>query len=193
MKIPYEIEQEMKMKTYFDIGLQYYVLSRHAVLCFLFPVNGNLFHHAVEMFLLAGLSQKFTRTRLKEKYHQHDLPQMWKDFKEMFSEKANELKKYGNLITDYNKWEEIRYPRRNKSDIVMYSDIRKKDKSKVLHHPKHKKGDVYRVNLEEMDEFFNSICSVLTINPDYIKVTLSLDARTTYEKHNHRKVWEQEE
>ena len=75
----------------------------------------------------------------------------------------------------------------------MYSDIRKKDKSKMLDYPKHKKEDVFRVNLEEMDEFFNSICSVLTINPDYIKVTLSLDARTTYEKHNHRKVWEQEE
>lgn len=188
MKVPAHIKTAIKEQAYFGVGLQYYLTARHAVFCYLFPVNGNLFHHAIEMFLLAGLSAKYSSKELKEKYHKHNLWQMWVDFKGILN--SENLDGFDSLIKRYNKWEEIRYPLKKKSNIVMFSDIRKGSKSKFVD-PNHKKGDEYRINLEEMDEFFKVICEVLSINPDYIRSMLSLgDSKVTYEKDNHHKVWE---
>jgi len=53
------------------LGVQYYVAARSAALvgATLMPVCGNLYHHALEMFLKAGLSRKYSLAELKRFGH----------------------------------------------------------------------------------------------------------------------------
>jgi hypothetical protein len=67
---------------FMDLGVQYYAAARAAVMANLFPVCGNLYHHAIEMLLKAGLSQKLSLSELKE--FRHKLPKLWKRFKSEF-------------------------------------------------------------------------------------------------------------
>jgi len=94
-------------EQFFDLGMQYYIAARSsAVLTKLMPVCGNLYHHAVEMFLKAGLSRKYS---LDEVYKfQHDLPKLWDAFKADFTSPA--LLQFDSVIRTLQKWHEIRYP-----------------------------------------------------------------------------------
>jgi hypothetical protein len=93
--------------VFFDLGIQYYMAARSsAVLTKLMPVCGNLYHHAVEMFLKAGLCRKYS---LDEVYKfQHDLPKLWDEFKADFTSPA--LLQFDSVIPTLQKWHEIRYP-----------------------------------------------------------------------------------
>jgi hypothetical protein len=92
---------------FFDLGMQYYMAARSAaVLTKLMPVCGNLYHHAVEMFLKAGLCRKYS---LDEVYKfQHNLPKLWDAFKADFTSSA--LLQFDSVIPTLQKWHEIRYP-----------------------------------------------------------------------------------
>jgi hypothetical protein len=50
---------------FLSLGIQYYAAARLAVLAELSPVFGNLYHHAIEAFLKAQLSQKFHSKSLR--------------------------------------------------------------------------------------------------------------------------------
>jgi hypothetical protein len=55
-----------------DLAVQYYVAARLAARAFLLPVNGNLFHHAVELCLKAALVGTLTLKQMKKRYG-HDI------------------------------------------------------------------------------------------------------------------------
>ena len=186
MEIPENIKVELRVLSYFNIAIQYYLQTRHAIFCYSFPVNGNLAHHAIEMIIHSGLAAKYTYKDLKQKYAKHNLVPMWQEFKAMFPN--HKLGKYDKLISKYNEWEEIRYPSDRKSDTVMISDIRKDAQSKMLG-PSDRKFKEYRINLEELDEFFKDTITVIRINPDHVKSALFMrDSRATYERENHHKI-----
>jgi hypothetical protein len=85
---------------------QYYATARFAVHAGCVPVCGNLFHHAVEMFLKAGLAQRRKLTDLKDMGH--DLKKLWGAFKADFPLHA--LKQHDKTIACVDKFEAIRYP-----------------------------------------------------------------------------------
>lgn len=173
---------------YIKTGLQYYIAARHAALCYSMPVSGNLFHHAIEMFLLAGLLNKYSESDLKKKFIKHNLSNMWVEFKLLLQDRA--FNKFNPLITTIQRWEEIRYPRfpRGKS-LNMFVDMRKGNKSDLIE-PRVNEEDKYRINLEELDEFLKELILALSINPDYIKGLLFHgDSKATYERENQHKLW----
>jgi hypothetical protein len=93
---------------FFDLGMQYYIAARlSVVLAGLVPVCGNLYHHAVEMFLKAGLSRKYSLDDLQKNFR-HSLPKLWEAFKADFASSA--LPQYDAVMTTLQKWDEIRYP-----------------------------------------------------------------------------------
>jgi len=49
-------------------GFQYYIVARCGVRAHLLPVTGNLFHHAIEMFLKARLSQSMSSKEMKKQF-----------------------------------------------------------------------------------------------------------------------------
>jgi hypothetical protein len=59
-----EIEARTREKAsgeFMKLGVQYYAAARAIQLL---PVTGNLYHHALEMFLKAGLSRKYSLAEL---------------------------------------------------------------------------------------------------------------------------------
>ena len=73
-------------------AFQYYVVARHAVFCQFMPVAGNLFHHAVELFLKMGILLKFAENQLQKEVKRlkdgfgHDLTKLWDEFKKVQSD-----------------------------------------------------------------------------------------------------------
>ena len=49
---------EWQARQFVAAGVQYYIAARGAALAGLMPVSGNLFHHAFEMLLKAGIITK---------------------------------------------------------------------------------------------------------------------------------------
>jgi hypothetical protein len=43
--------------AFFKTGSQYYIAGRFAAFAWFHPVAGNLFHHAIEMYLKGALSK----------------------------------------------------------------------------------------------------------------------------------------
>lgn len=95
---------------FFDLGMQYYIAARlSAVLTGLMPVCGNLYHHAVEMFLKSGISRKHSmRDLANPNKFGHCLPKLWKAFRIDFVSPA--LQQFDTVITTLQKWDDIRYP-----------------------------------------------------------------------------------
>ena len=54
-------------EKFLDLGFQYYFAARCGVRANLSPVTGDLFHHAVEMFLKAHISQSMSPREMKNK------------------------------------------------------------------------------------------------------------------------------
>ena len=85
-------------------GVQYYVAARYSAWSGLW-VCGNLYHHALEMFLKSGLSQIRSLPELKK--FQHKLVNIWNAFKADF---PAALSQFDKTITELADFEEIRYP-----------------------------------------------------------------------------------
>jgi hypothetical protein len=94
-------------EEFFKTAGQYYVTGRYAAFAGFIPVTGNLFHHAVEMFLKGGLSKNgLSLAELKKL--SHNLPNCWTKFKTTFNSPA--LNKFDNTISSLHRFEDIRYP-----------------------------------------------------------------------------------
>jgi hypothetical protein len=97
---------------FMEAACQYYTAARFSMRAQLHPVCGNLFHHAVEMALKAGLTQKRSLVDLKEMNHKLR-SKVWKAFKEDFPDPA--LQRHDKTISTIDKVEELRYPGGSKS------------------------------------------------------------------------------
>ncbi len=86
---------------------QYYATARFAAHAGCVPVCGNLFHHAVEMFLKAGLAQRRELSDLERMRHKLK-EKLWPAFKQDFPNPA--LEQHDKTISCLDKFEDIRYP-----------------------------------------------------------------------------------
>jgi hypothetical protein len=93
---------------FLDWGFQYYVAARRGARAQLSPVTGNLYHHAIEMFLKARLSRSIPLEELKKKEFGHRLKSLWDAFKAEFSSEG--LSQFDPLIDTLDRFESIRYP-----------------------------------------------------------------------------------
>jgi hypothetical protein len=88
-------------------GFEYYLSARFSFLSKLHYIAGNLFHHAVEMFIKSGLINRYSINELKNM--KHNLIKLWDIFikehgiiKDMSWENV--------IIRELDKFEKIRYP-----------------------------------------------------------------------------------
>jgi hypothetical protein len=97
-------------EEFMNLGIQYYAAARSAVLAGLLPVFGYLYHHAIEAFLKARLSQKFALKQLKDEKQGggHKLPLLWNSFKAEFP--GTGLDQFDNTIVSIEQFEKLRYP-----------------------------------------------------------------------------------
>jgi hypothetical protein len=99
-------KEERFRDFFYDWGTQYYIAARLAARAQLAPIHGNLFHHAVEMYLKGALVGTLTVAKMKQ--IQHRLPTLWDCFKEKETDPA--LIRFDPTIEALDEFELIRYP-----------------------------------------------------------------------------------
>ena len=92
--------------AFVTIAVQYYVAGRQAAIAQLFPVSGNLLHHAVEMLLKGVLCR--TKSLEELRANRHNLKRSWNAFRASFPE--DELAEFTPAVRTLNKFERLRYP-----------------------------------------------------------------------------------
>ena len=101
-----EVVNEYDAQFFVTNACQYYAAARFAMNAQCNPVCGNLFHHAVEMFLKGGLARKRPLSELQDM--RHNLKKIWRAFKADFP--GASLSRHDKTIKSLDKFEEIRYP-----------------------------------------------------------------------------------
>ncbi len=146
-------------------------------LSFFWPVAGNLFHHAVEMFLKFLLLKTYSEEELRDSFR-HNLRRLWKEYKRVNS--GDHLGKYDQLVSTINRMEDLRYPR---SGYVFSIDLQAgpvHDASGQVA----KRTQHYHLNLEDLDEFISTLL-VGRVTSGWFRALLSHgDAQVQYEQHN---------
>jgi hypothetical protein len=88
-------------------GSEYYAEARFAMHAQRSLTCGNLFHHAVEMLLKAGLAKR-GKTLSELESMRHNLKKLWRAYKNDHPEAR--LERHNKTINRLDKHEEIRYP-----------------------------------------------------------------------------------
>jgi hypothetical protein len=100
-------EEATRLKTlYFDTALQYQIAARFATIVGMSPVAGNLFHHAIEMYLKGALCKVLDEAQRRRLGH--DLKRIWRRYKRQNPDPV--LTKFNRTISDLHNFERIRYP-----------------------------------------------------------------------------------
>jgi HEPN domain-containing protein len=93
--------------TFVRRGCEYYASARFAMHAGQSYISGNLFHHAVEMLLKAGLANNGTSlSELRDMGHR--LRKLWRAYKDQHTEAG--LERHNKTIKGLDKFEDIRYP-----------------------------------------------------------------------------------
>ena len=88
-------------------GCEYYATARFAMHAQRPLTCGNLFHHAVEMFLKGGLAKR-GKTLPELEGMRHNLKKLWRAYKSDHPEA--QLERHNKTINRLDRHEEIRYP-----------------------------------------------------------------------------------
>jgi hypothetical protein len=157
---------------FLDLVMQYYIAARvSAVLVGLMPVCGNLYHHAVEMFLKAGLCRKYSMRDLANRNRfGHCLPNLWETFKADFASAA--LRRFDTVITTLQKWHEIRYPNKILQEGAQMVVVWVEDTA----HTTVSSPPGYEVNGTTIDNFVITILDILRKIPANYKYRVNSNA-----------------
>jgi hypothetical protein len=93
-------------RRYLDAATQYYAAGRFAVVNGLVPAAGNLFHHAIELYLRGSLWQQ-TNGRKRRKLG-HPLGRAWRRFKQELGDSA--LDEFDGVIGELERFDDLRRP-----------------------------------------------------------------------------------
>ena len=170
-----------------QIAVQYYVAGRSAAISQLIPVLGNLFHHAIEMSLKAGLAEHKALPELKKL--NHDLTKIWNQFKGQYPTAAST--KFDDVIVELQRFEELRYP-----DSVLAQGA----SMELILFREHLVGvpgtsptavPRYAIILEDIDDLMAFILGTASLNPHFFVGSMGPEGRRCLLLHNRlANVWE---
>jgi hypothetical protein len=141
---------------FFKAAGQYYVAGRYSAFAGFIPVTGNLFHHAIEMFLKGGLSKTGMSLADLKKLN-HDLPDIWATFKDVCN--GPNLNRFDPVITSLHRFEEIRYP-----DLIVQKGLTASIdilSQAGVNQPK----ATYELCVQDIDELVAQIFTTASANP----------------------------
>lgn len=164
-------------EEFMGLGVQYYIAARYAALARLLPVCGNLYHHALEMFLKAGLSRKHSLESLRSKKFRHKLIDIWNAFKADFP--SPELLQFDTTIADIDDFEEIRYP-----DKVLKNGAQMMIDWGSIPTQSNRSEPIYRLHVNDLDCLIGEIFRASSRNPLFFTCGLSRDAREVLARDN---------
>ena len=151
------------------LGFDYYVAARFAARAGLLPVSGNLFHHAIEMFLKAWLSRTLDLAELKKLGHRLDT--LWDRFKADFPQ--TELGEFHDTIAALHDFERIRYP----EDILKMGAGIVIDWNSKSHTSGSTQVPHYGIVVHDIDRLVSKILEICSRNKKYFFNKLNEPAR----------------
>jgi hypothetical protein len=156
--------EEKLADAFLILGVQYYIIARHAAFEFIEPTCANLYHHAVEMLVKGCLVKKMGLAGLKK--IGHSLQRLWIVFKDNC--KDSSLDAFDFVISDLDKFEEIRYPEKLISDdlsIEISIGPGPSLSSSLLGRP-----PKYTLDVEKLDDLVSAIFSFSPLpSPGYFR------------------------
>jgi hypothetical protein len=159
---------------YFKLATQYYVSARFSALAQLMPVTGNLFHHALELFLKGSLSSTIPSPQLKKKYG-HRLQALWEEFKNAHSDP--ELNSFEPVIKSLDQFENIRYPEslvEGGGELIVQPTTLPETRSLT---PRPSPLPRHQIVLQQLDTLVYAILQRSDINPEALFMFPTRDAR----------------
>jgi HEPN domain-containing protein len=161
-------EDKSRVRTeYLQTAFHFYIAARFATINSLTPVAGYLAHHAIEMFLKAGLVEATSdKERILLTY---DLPGIWRQYKQLTANPA--LDKFDRTINDLDRFDSVRNPDR----LIRYGMIMQvgfgRDTS-----PTKPTELRYQLALEELDELVKLIFEISGISATSFVNSIQPDA-----------------
>ena len=176
-------KQNLRYK-YFEAATHYYVSARFAYFGWMIPTAGNLFHHAVEMYLKGHLSLKLNERERKRL--RHSLRRIWRRFKRDMDDPA--LDKYDSVIKYLDKYEDIRYPEKlvHQGATIQFGLARPPPVATTtgVRQPE------YELYVPEIDELVATLFQKTRLNPAAFLIMLSEEGKACLKKDNPMKqVW----
>jgi hypothetical protein len=163
-------------EEFMKLGVQYYVTARQSAWSGLW-VCGNLYHHALEMFLKAGLSRKYSLRELRKQFG-HELIAIWNAFKADFPSPA--LLEFDATIADIAGFEDIRYPDR----VLKYGVQIRIDYRSVPQQSAPSSPPEYKLDFYEIDRLVGAIFGVSSLNPLFFTMGLKPDVQAMLARDN---------
>ena len=172
-------EEHKIQRSFFGLGMQYYAVARYAAMATLMPVCGNLYHHAIEMFLKGGLSQTNTLKELKDLGH--NLLRIWDAFKAEFSSAV--LGQFDYTIKTLDQFESIRYPDKIIPEGIQLVLIWGPDIVAPVYAPEIR-PPIFQVVVPDIDHLVKTIFEVCSADPRDYAGSLNVYAYDALAKHN---------
>ncbi len=150
--------------AFFVLGAGYFTVARYSASAFLMPICGNLYHHAIEMFLKGFLANSISSSELKSTFGHHLLI-LWEALKSADNDPG--FGKFDRVITTLNRFENIRYPDSIVDDGMMVGITLRGVGPSLI--DKFQDGKpTYKLNVEELDELVLKIFEKASVPPtDY--------------------------
>ena len=164
---------------FFRLGTHYYVAGRFAALSGLFPMTGNLLHHAVEMYLKGALVRLIGLDALRDL--SHDLNRIWNEYKARLS--SADASSFDGPVAELHRFERLRYPETVLRDGMDASfTIFREQRVEIFGpdgplHP-------YSLVLEDIDALVKAIFAGAGVNPQFHLQHLRDDAKGYLTKQN---------
>ena len=164
--------------AFFRTGAQYYVVGRFSAFASFLPITGNLFHHAVELFIKGYFAP--TTTPNERKAWGHNLKSIWSRFKGQVADPT--LARFDATIAELHKFEDIRYPERlvKQGMIAGISYVKPTGPITVPGRTE----PTYEIVLEEVDELVRVMFEKSSRSPIAFMGDLGTDASTYLERQN---------
>lgn len=177
--MPTADDRDRARVEFFRMGTHYYVAGRFAALSGLFPVAGNLLHHAIEMYLKGALVRLLGLNGLRDLGH--DLDHIWNAYKARVS--PADATSLDSPISELQRFERLRYP-----DTVVREGM---DAAFTIFRGQQAEitgpnGPLrpYSLVLEDVDALVKSIFRDAGVNPRFHLQHLRDDAKAILSKHN---------
>jgi len=167
--------REVASRELMRLGVQYYAAARWSAWAALLPVSGNLYHHALEVLLKAGLSRKYYSNDLRDKFR-HNLPKLWNEFKAEYQ--AARLDRFDATIDEVADFAEVRYPDRViKHGAQMMAGFRGMTGPVQIGGSQLRPEPEYNFYFDEIDRLIGKIFTVCRKNPLFFTSGLKPDVQ----------------
>jgi len=166
---------------YFRLATQYYAAARGGVFAGCGTVAGNLFHHAVELYLKGDLSTGLSRVQLTK--YGHNLRKLWSAYKRKHS--SSPLSSFDATINALHKFEAIRYPNAIAAKGMFYGlPITRPDPPLAFKVTSGSTPPTYLLVVNEVDELIRGLLVASSVNPGFYFSQLGSEGRAIIYRDN---------